>query len=77
MIARFTDLDERLVVNKNTTLKDFVCSKFSEKMLDKTILKDIVYERHAISMNLTDGKPGDWCILKQEDFSYIVQIQKT
>ena len=33
MIARFTDLNERLVVNKNTSLKDFVNSTFSKDAL--------------------------------------------
>ena len=72
MIAKFTNLNEALVVSKNTSLKKFVYSTFSEKLLNDSILKNIVDGRSGYSVNLTDDKPGDWCIMQTEDYKYIV-----
>ena len=71
MIAKFIDLDESIILNKNTSLKDFVYSTVSERNLFATILKDIVDEENFFSLNLTDGKPGEWCVMEEEEYSFL------
>ena len=72
MIAKFIDLEESIILNKNTSLKDFVYSTVSERNLIATILKDIADEENFFSMNLTDGKPGEWCIMEEEEYSFLL-----
>ena len=69
MIARF--MNEALVINKNTSLKKFIYSNFSKKVLSDTVVKTVVEGEYNYSMNLTDGKPGNWCVMDWRGDSYL------
>ena len=71
MIARFSDLQEKLILNRNTSLKDFVYSTFKRDTLGKVSLKNIVDKEGDYSSDLTDGKPGDWLVLERKGDLYL------
>ena len=69
MIARFSDLTESVIVQKNDrSLESFLDKNLPEKEKKKetSYLRYILDGMHGYSRNLSDGKPGLWCSMQQE-----------
>ena len=67
MIAKFIDMNESILLKKNTTLKNFVDSTFSDHVVCNSTLKYIADSASWASSDLSDGKPGEWCIMDGEN----------
>ena len=67
MIAKFLDLKESVIVQKNdNSLENFLEKNLTEKekKKDSSYLRYLLDGVHGYSRNLSDGKPGLWCSMQ-------------
>ena len=67
MIAKFL-VESKSIIMKNSSFKDFVRHTFSNKTIKETnTLDELLNDTGYRFLELTDGKPGEWCVVEDPE----------